>query len=381
MTPPAYVDRTDPEVHLDCTTQHWVWEDEGSEWEWHGAKPTEERPRQTQGRWLPIVNDEEIQRQQEVYSMAGVDEETPAAPVLKRQARKRKEPAESTGGSADSGAKRTRVNTAVFVTHLPLDADASEIAEVFSRYGVLLEDDQGRPKVKLYYDERTKAFKGEALIVYFKPESVELAVQLLDETHLRANKGILTGPTMHVQKATFQSDGGSDAPAASTSAGKPAAPRTLSEADKKQIRRRMDKMHNKINDWDSDSDDGRQDAVSRDARTVVLKKMFTLAELDADPTLLLDLKMDVREECESHGAVTNVVLWDKEPEGVITVRFQDPSAARSCVQKMERRYFAGRQISAFLVDGKPRFRRSTQDVEEDSERVDAFGDWLERGGG
>lgn len=38
--------------------------------------------------------------------------------------------------------------------------------------------------------------------------------------------------------------------------------------------------------------------------------MFTLAELEEDPSLLLDLKDDVREECETLGKVTNVVLWD-----------------------------------------------------------------------
>lgn len=38
--------------------------------------------------------------------------------------------------------------------------------------------------------------------------------------------------------------------------------------------------------------------------------MFSLKELDADPTLLLDLKEDVREECSKLGEVTNVVLYD-----------------------------------------------------------------------
>lgn len=38
--------------------------------------------------------------------------------------------------------------------------------------------------------------------------------------------------------------------------------------------------------------------------------MFTLAELEEDATLLLDLKEDVREECSTLGEVTNVVLYD-----------------------------------------------------------------------
>jgi hypothetical protein len=38
--------------------------------------------------------------------------------------------------------------------------------------------------------------------------------------------------------------------------------------------------------------------------------MFTLSELKEDPTLLIDLKEDVREECELLGEVTNVTLYD-----------------------------------------------------------------------
>lgn len=38
--------------------------------------------------------------------------------------------------------------------------------------------------------------------------------------------------------------------------------------------------------------------------------MFTLEELEKDATLLLDLKEDVREECNTLGDVTNVVLYD-----------------------------------------------------------------------
>ena len=48
----------------------------------------------------------------------------------------------------------------------------------------------------------------------------------------------------------------------------------------------------------------------KSGRVVVLKHMFTLEELEEDPSLLLDLKEDVREECATLGDVTNVVLYD-----------------------------------------------------------------------
>jgi HIV Tat-specific factor 1 len=47
---------------------------------------------------------------------------------------------------------------------------------------------------------------------------------------------------------------------------------------------------------------------------------------------LLDIKEEIRDECATIGEVTNVVLYDKEPEGVVTVRFKDPADALTCVE-------------------------------------------------
>ncbi|PKI83294.1 hypothetical protein MVES_002791 [Malassezia vespertilionis] len=307
--PPAYLDTSEAAVHLDQQSRAFVWEEENEEWEWNGRAPDKGETYTTQGRWIKAIGADEISKQQAAYSIQGVDESIPVAPVLKRQqgGMKRKQEAQPASGPT----KKTRPNTAVYVSDLPLDADREEIAQVFARYGVLLEDDQGEPRVKLYHDSQTGAFKGEALVVYFKPESVELAIQLLDDSYLRAAKGVTSGPQMHVERAEFRAEPSAEGEAAQ------AKPRTLTETEKKSIQRRMSRMHNKINDWDSGSEEERA-GPSAQARTVILKKMFTLAELDQDPTMLLDLKQDVREECELLGTVTNVVLWDKEPEGVMT---------------------------------------------------------------
>lgn len=45
-------------------------------------------------------------------------------------------------------------------------------------------------------------------------------------------------------------------------------------------------------------------------RVVVLQHVFTLQELEEDASLLLELKEDVREECENLGKVTSIVLYD-----------------------------------------------------------------------
>lgn len=74
--------------------------------------------------------------------------------------------------------------------------------------------------------------------------------------------------------------------------------------------------HRKLEDWDSGDEFGpspevqEKDTMNKNNRVVVLKHMFTLRQLAEDPTLLLDLKDEVREECSTLGDVTNVVLYD-----------------------------------------------------------------------
>jgi HIV Tat-specific factor 1 len=71
----------------------------------------------------------------------------------------------------------------------------------------------------------------------------------------------------------------------------------------------------KLADWDSsDDEDARAKPSTSKARTVLLKYMFAPEDIDKDPALLLDLKDDVREECETLGEVTNVVLYDVSTE-------------------------------------------------------------------
>lgn len=73
---------------------------------------------------------------------------------------------------------------------------------MFSRCGVIAEEiDEGKARIKLYTEEDGK-LKGDALIVYFRPESVQLAVQMLDDTDFRLGE---PGPMgkMRVREADF----------------------------------------------------------------------------------------------------------------------------------------------------------------------------------
>lgn len=80
----------------------------------------------------------------------------------------------------------------------------SELESVFSRYGMIAEDlSTGDKRIKLYTDDDGVTLKGDALIVYFKSESVSLAVDMLDETEFRLTKDG-NGQKIRVQPVSVQ---------------------------------------------------------------------------------------------------------------------------------------------------------------------------------
>lgn len=101
----------------------------------------------------------------------------------------------SAAAAAAASTKPPRTNqssgpkkTGVFVSNLPPSTTVAQLASVFTKAGVLLIGDDGEPRIKLYTDADGK-FKGEALVIYFKEGSVDLAVRLLDDTELEMGAG------------------------------------------------------------------------------------------------------------------------------------------------------------------------------------------------
>ncbi|CDZ97859.1 Transcription elongation factor TAT-SF1 [Phaffia rhodozyma] len=431
---------TDPRVHFSRLSGKWEFEDDdGNEFEWSEVVNS----------WVPILDEEIIKAQQAAYSVAGVDENAPAAPVLARENKKRKDKpvvdytsntavstvpssatatkkaakrarpdpssssdaasggpsnlmasssssssASSSAGTTPAPEKPARKSTAVFITNLPLDATKEEIQQTFSKCGIILLTPSDEPKIKMYTDE-AGIFKGEALVMYFKETSVDLAITVLNDSELRLGEG---QGRMKVRRAEWgdgETDGKKDGSATSAEIGeKKKEKRKMTEAEKKELSKRIRKMESKLTDWDSDSDGESERRIQQalpppNVRLVVLKHMFTLDELEADATLLIDLKEDVREEAESMGEVTSVTLFDREEEGIMTVKFKDPIAARACVLKFNGRYFAQRRIEASLHDGRSKFRRSgtgaggeimdeEETEKEEKARLEKFREYLEQ---
>ncbi|PMD64113.1 uncharacterized protein K444DRAFT_555745 [Hyaloscypha bicolor E] len=308
-------------------------------------------------RWIPVVEEALLEEQQKAYRVSGVDEAEPVE-ALKRKRKKEYVNGEDEGGRAAKVPKKTkaplppRANTAVYVTGLPHDVTVEEVREVFSRKcGVIAEEiDSGKPRIKLYTDEKG-AFKGDALIVFFKAPSVDMAMMLLDDTEFRI--GGKTNGKMRVQaaessyKKVQHNDGGEEKEKPKTSM-----------KDKQKIIKKTQKLDARLADWSDDEPSSVMETSSRWDKVVILKHMFTLEELAEDPAAILDIKEDIREECSKLGEVTNVVLFDMEEEGVASVRFSNSEAARACVGVMDGRSFAGQKVEAYISEGKEHFKKS-----------------------
>lgn len=263
-----------------------------------------------------------------------------------------------------------RQNTAVYVRGLPLDATIDEIHEVFSRKGGVIaeEIDSGAPRIKMYTDDDGN-FKGDALVVFFKPQSVQMAVMLLDDTDFRITATGTKDGRISVEEAdssykkmNYNQEGGE------THSDKPAQAKKQSASDRQKIIKKTQKMAAKLADWDDDESPLPPPGMnSKKDKTVVLVHMFTLQELEEDPAALLEIKEDIRDECSKLGAVTSVVLYDEEEDGIVTVKFQDSESALACIKTMHGRAFDGRTVEASLATGKEKFRKSKDNHDGDSD--------------
>ncbi|CAI4216635.1 unnamed protein product [Parascedosporium putredinis] len=216
------------------------------------------------------------------------------------------------------------------------------------------------------YSDETGGFKGDALVVFFKPQSVEMAIMLLDDTDFRYTSSGLSDGRIRVQpadssykKTNYDADGNKSKAAEGQKPQK-------NDRDRQKIIRKTQKLDAKLADWDDDVPYADQEVATRTSKMVILKHMFTFEELEEDPAAILEIKEDIREECEKLGEVTNVVLYDLEPEGYVSIKFKSHEAAEGCVELMDGRSFAGRVVEARLSFGKERFKQSSK-KEDDSD--------------
>lgn len=267
---------------------------------------------------------------------------------------------------------------AVYVSGLPDYASDEDLVELFQKYGVLAEDlNTGKKKARVYVDENGKA-KGDGLVVFFKPESVKLAVDMLHNTQVYVGAGqTMVNIKVEPAKFTKAEDGDKDANSKSSTA--PIAP---SNSDKIRAKRKYQKMQDRVADWAEDDEIQARKVAAEAAkaaktakrleRTVILKHVFTLKELQEDPEAENDIKEDMYSGCEQVGTVAEVVIYNAEPEGVVSVRFDTPEDAQACVEKMNGRFFGGQKLTAQVFDTEQHFRRNMGANDDEDKRRDRW---------
>uniref|UniRef100_G3MS45 17S U2 SnRNP complex component HTATSF1 n=1 Tax=Amblyomma maculatum TaxID=34609 RepID=G3MS45_AMBMU len=244
-------------------------------------------------------------------------------------------------------------NTWVYVSNLPDDIDEEEFLELMSKCGLLMKDEKGNYKIKLYRT-REGELKGDALCCYIKVESVELALRIIDGYRLRDKE-------IRVERAQFQLKGSYDPTM---------KPKKKKQAkDKEKLKKKIEKLF----DWRPEKLRGMRD---KNECTVVLKNMFEPKDFESDPTLILEYQKDLREECSQFGEVKKVVVYDRNPEGVATITFKEPEEADACISRMNGRWFAQRQLSAETWDGRTKYK--IFETEEELEaRLKKWDDFLD----
>jgi len=299
--------------------------------------------------WFPRLDEDFMAAYQINYGFTADGKAEPTKPSEEAPKAVPEPAPKKSKGTADEPAKwfdeDTSKSTKVYVSNLPTSVTEESFVELMSKCGMVEFDIRTKkPKVKLYKDSENVP-KGDGLCSYIKPESVQLALTILDGSEVDGNK-------ITVERAKFEMKGEYDPKL---------KPKKLT---KKQIEKAK-KQKEKLFAWIPDKIKGER---AKHEKVIVIKNMFDVEDLDADPGLILDYSNRIRSQGGKFGTVTKVCLYDKHPEGVCQVFFKEPSEADMAVQMLHGRLFGKKIMSVETWDGKSKYKME-ESKEEESERL------------
>jgi len=288
----------------------------------------------------------------------------------------------SAHGKAQKRPKKNRAakllrnaNCWVALLGLPPDATEDEVAAFAKRAGIINVDAvSGEQLLQLTRDDEEDGGDadvgldgGRARVCYLRPESVELAVQLLDGAELRPGSG---GYPLRVRAAPEA------APASARPAKQAARPAAKGDAEAQAARVRALEQQLRLSWADEGTDEANGLCI------VVLRNLFSPAEAAAGGAAFVDeLCDDVAPELEARcGPLAKLTVFARHAQGVALAKFAGAGAAARCIELMNGRFFGGRRLACGYWDGVEDFR-GKEGEDEAAGRERDFGQWLEGGEG
>jgi len=81
-------------------------------------------------------------------------------------------------------------------------------------------------------------------------------------------------------------------------------------------------------------------------------------------------------QVEHKTLLTYFVLWQRHPDGIITVTFRQPEEADVCIAAVHRRWFDGRTLEAEAWDGRTKYTVK-ESMEEMEQRLSKWHSYIE----
>jgi len=249
-------------------------------------------------------------------------------------------------------------NCCVYVSNLPLDLNLEKFEEMMCKYGMIKRDPiTNKFKLKLYTDKQTGENKGDGICFFLKPQSVDLALNLL-------HNSVYEGKTIVCERAKFEMKGEFDP--------KRAKKKTLTKAQKKRAQENKKKLF----EWKLDEEKTYENKRKNHECVVVFKNCFTAEDMGHDVMLKSRIRLSINNLCRQFGEFTKISVYSENSEGVVTVKFKSIPEADLCAQKCNNTLFGSRIITAANWNGKEKFHhRETE--EEQEKRIEEWHESLE----
>lgn len=270
----------DPRLVLDKSTQRWLFEHNDKEYEFDYAK----------NEWISILkrSHDDIEKEEE-----DKDEDKNREDIKRQRKEEMSKIKSEINQLKQQQYQKKRKNHSIYITNLPSTLTIQDIEKSFGTFGKIQFDKEGKPKIKMYRDEKGN-FKGDALVIYTLLDSAYLAIEMMDNS-------LFNGQTIRVEHARFD--------------------------DKPLDKKKSEQSHFPV---------------------VIIENMFRNEELTSDKYLKTDIIEDINEECVKIGIPKVLDIQFESEKGNVTVKFDTLEHAKICIQKFNNRYYDGLQLNVKL---------------------------------